>query len=117
MRRIKFKSITILSVAFMLLLALGCDKKETPNMGKVNITFANKPAGLKVYIFAAENTNNPVFSKTMTDINSVSAPLKFGSYVVKPVADSVTVSTVAFQLTKDKKTVDIVYDGVTGHIK
>ena len=103
------KSKTILSVIFILALLAGCSKNEEPNMGKVNITFVNKPENLVVRIYALENTSTPIYTKIMTGINSVSVPLSFGNYVVRPIANNTSISAIGFQLNASKKTVDIVY--------
>ena len=102
---------TILSAIFILLFAASCCKEET-NMGTVNITFAKKSTDLKVDIYTLENVTIPVYSKTPIYVNSISIPLSFGNYVVRPFDYSMggCFTNVAFQLNPDKKTINIFYD-------
>ncbi|MDR1985254.1 MAG: hypothetical protein LBQ28_10620 [Prevotellaceae bacterium] len=109
---------TVLSIILLTILFTGCKKEYiVPNVGTVNISFANHPSYLGVEVFLAENTNVIIYSKAVSGLK-VTIQLNVGNYIILPYAlYPNSFNPITIQLTPGK-TVNVFYDeDNVGHIR
>jgi hypothetical protein len=101
----------IASTALILLAIIisSCKNEDISLVGTVKITFANRPADLKVYFSPIENSDKPITGGLTPNVNGeLSYELNMGNYTVNCIS-ATFFPKVGFQV-KVGKTTTIIYD-------
>ena len=81
-----------------------CSKDEFSTDGELRVSFVNHPSDLRVFIYAMENSEIPIYELTSDHEGKIKMTINVGDYILKPHSASIFYSTIGFQVRQDKTT-------------